>query len=269
MRRAVFIALACFMCSCRYQSVQEDGMIDKKRKEVSVSVDSLINLTSVQRMKEIEILYDPGFGSKKSYEGVRLNDVLTSLLRHYKFSADKTDVIFMCKDGYAPVRYAPELLQPASGYIVYKDLEAANGRNWPDSVYDRYHPFYLVWNVDSIKAGDLPWPYGLVQIRLVEKDSLLLNILSKKKANLKGYHLFRKHCFSCHAINHVGGQVGPEMNVPKNITEYWTDDNISHYIKEPKSFRYNARMPAMKHINDEDIRQIIAYLHFMKKYKAP
>nr|WP_262920198.1 cytochrome c [Niabella hibiscisoli] len=96
---------------------------------------------------------------------------------------------------------------------------------------------------------------------------MLFSGLSKNKASFAGYHLFRKHCFSCHSINKTGGQVGPEMNWPRNITEYWTDDNIRHYVKEPKSFRYNAHMPAMRQVNDLDIDAIIQYLHYMKKHK--
>ncbi|MCH5597320.1 c-type cytochrome [Niabella ginsengisoli] len=195
--------------------------------------------------------------------------MLIDLLHQYNLSADGTDVIFVCKDGYAPVRHASEMTKLSGGYIVYKDMEAKDGRNWPDSLYNSYSPFYLVWNVDLSKTKELPWPYGLVQIRLVERDSSLLNALSGKSTILKGYHLFRRHCLSCHSMNKIGGKVGPEMNVPKNITEYWTDDHIAHYIKAPKSFRYNAHMPAMKDISDEEIDQIVKYLHFMKKYKIP
>lgn len=34
---------------------------------------------------------------------------------------------------------------------------------------------------------------------------------------ISGFTLFRDHCMKCHAVNGIGGSMGPEFNFPKSI----------------------------------------------------
>ncbi len=268
MKLVILLAITCFMCACPVKK-QEDqfGEQGPVSRQYVINVDSLIGVANLKDMTEVSIAYDPNVPGTRKYRGVQLAPQLKRILEQQDLMGDHFDVVFVCKDGYAPVRSVAELLDKLNGYIVFKDLEASPAQSWTPAMEKVFSPFYLVWKTDSITAGKLPWPYGLTSIKLVERDSALFNDLSKNSTALKGYYLFRQHCFSCHAINKTGGQVGPEMNWPRNITEYWTDENIRLYIKEPKSFRYNAHMPAIKQVNDQDIVAVIQYLHYMKKHK--
>lgn len=269
MRLVILLVITCFMCSCIIKKRQEEASSQHRRipKQFVVSVDSLVKAAKPGETTDVVVAYDPNVPGRKRYLGVKLGRQLQRIFEQHRLAAEGFDVVMVCKDGYAPVRHAPELLAAPEGYIVFGDRDALPGQNWTLEMEKAFSPFYLVWGTDSIGAIELPWPYGLVTMKLIERDSSLIGNISKGAGVLKGYHLFRRHCLSCHSINKTGGQVGPEMNWPRNITEYWTDENIKHYIKDPKSFRYNAHMPAIKQIDDKGIDDIIRYLHYQKKYK--
>ncbi|MGE9312545.1 c-type cytochrome [Niabella sp. CJ426] len=268
MKLVILSAITCFMCAC---STKKQENNDTQRghipRQYVVDIDSLVRATKPGDRSEVLIAYDPNVPGGKKYKGIQLGVQLKRILEQLDLAAERFDVVLVCKDGYAPVRQATEMLGTKDGFIVFKDLAVTTGRNWTPAMEKAFSPFYLVWKTDSVKAHEFPWPYGLISMKLVERDSLLFNGISKNTAALTGYHLFRNHCFSCHAINKTGGQVGPELNWPRSITEYWTDENIKHYVKDPRSFRYNAHMPAMIQVSDRDINAIIQYLHYMKKYK--
>ena len=61
--------------------------------------------------------------------------------------------------------------------------------------------------------------------------------------------------------------MGPEMNIPKNITEYWTDENIMAFAKNPQSFRYRSAMAPITGVSEEDFKKILAYLKYIAKHK--
>jgi len=82
----------------------------------------------------------------------------------------------------------------------------------------------------------------------------------------QGYELFKAQCSRCHSINQEGGRVGPDLNVPQNITQYRPEAQIRAYIKDPLSFRY-GNMPAFSHLKDQEIDGLIAYLKVMSSQK--
>ncbi len=53
--------------------------------------------------------------------------------------------------------------------------------------------------------------------------------------------------------------MGPELNSPKNITEYWHKKDILAFIKDPKSYRHNSHMPSLN-LLDKEIDSIYDYL---------
>lgn len=61
--------------------------------------------------------------------------------------------------------------------------------------------------------------------------------------------------------------MGPEFNIPKNITEYRDEKLIISFAKAPTSYRYNSHMPAMTNLSDNDFANIILYLKYMKDRK--
>jgi hypothetical protein len=70
----------------------------------------------------------------------------------------------------------------------------------------------------------------------------------------------------CHAINQQGGRVGPELNVPQNVTEYRDEAFLRAWIKNPFTFRVSA-MPPSPQLSDADVTSLLRYLASMKGSK--
>jgi mono/diheme cytochrome c family protein len=86
-----------------------------------------------------------------------------------------------------------------------------------------------------------------------------------------GALLFRSHCLQCHTLNGVGNPVGPELNYPASVTEYFAATWLVKYIDRPSRVRYGSAMPGLPgdlHERDKAIQHIVAYLAYMAKNKA-
>jgi len=217
---------------------------------------------------EITVKYDHSLKREMRYRAIPFKPILDYMLRQNGMDIMHTEVIFNCKDGYAPVNSVVDIYEHGGGYLAFKDLSQDASHRWPGEIAATYTPFYLVW--DSIPFGDhtMAWPYGLTSIQLIETDSLeqkLFPVFDPQVVN--GYQLYQHNCGKCHALNRVGGQFGPEFNIPRNITEYWAREDIIAYAKDPASFRYNGKMPAIKHLKDEEFEHILDYLEYISQYK--
>ncbi|MGO4818602.1 c-type cytochrome [Flavobacterium sp. W22_SRS_FP1] len=82
-----------------------------------------------------------------------------------------------------------------------------------------------------------------------------------------GFALFDKNCISCHAINKIGGSMGPELNYPKSVTEYWDQEQLKKFIKNPASFRNGVKMPTIPNLTEKKIESIVYYLNYMANHK--
>jgi mono/diheme cytochrome c family protein len=88
-----------------------------------------------------------------------------------------------------------------------------------------------------------------------------------------GQTLYIAQCLPCHKLNGAGSSdVGPDLNLPMNATEYLTQDGLHALIRDPKSVRtwpeqrMNGLPPDL--LSDEEIDLIIAYLKHMAGRKA-
>jgi mono/diheme cytochrome c family protein len=119
-------------------------------------------------------------------------------------------------------------------------------------------PNYIVWkNGDDREEKKKPWPWALVALHKEEMDDTLIRPKNPKLN--AGYNLYKQHCIACHSINLVGGQVGFEMNIPKNITEYRTYEFFSSFVVAPESYRAQSKMPARK-LPESELKAIWEYL---------
>ena len=117
------------------------------------------------------------------------------------------------------------------------------------------------------------WPYQLA--KLVTQPSPLsrwpaLAVNPALPANdpiRAGQALFVIQCLPCHKLNGAGAaDVGPDLNLPQNPTEYLTPQGLHDLIRNPKAVRtWPAQtMPALAdYLSDSDIELIIAYLKHM------
>jgi len=130
-------------------------------------------------------------------------------------------------------------------------------------------PFYIVYTDVPAKDVTFKWPYNLVKISLSAASKELAVLFPKDDdTQVKGFELFKVNCLTCHSLNKVGGKMGPELNYPKSVTEYWQVDQIKQFVKAPTSFRNECKMPAVTHLTDKELDEIVNYLKYMAKHKV-
>ena len=114
------------------------------------------------------------------------------------------------------------------------------------------------------------FPFGVTQIKIVNKRSAFADATPEGGSDSvkRGFALFMETCVKCHSVNKVGGVMGPELNYPKSVVEYWKEGSLVGFIKNPSSYRNNSRMPSLSEVSDLDIGLIVAYLGYMSEHKV-
>jgi mono/diheme cytochrome c family protein len=214
---------------------------------------------------------DPVYKSAKAFDAFLLTDILA--MAHVKGQANFDEIVFTAKDGYSPNTLFDNLAKHKA-YLAYQEHgtkghfgKVAQGKTMVSPA-----PFYLVWEGGVSLEHEVPWPYQLVKIEVVELAKKYANAfpknLSTASSEYKGFMLFKAECIRCHSVNLQGGDVGPELNVPKNITEYWKDDVLKSFIQKPSGFRLKSKMPDFANLSAEAIGDIVSYLSYMKGHKS-
>jgi mono/diheme cytochrome c family protein len=136
-------------------------------------------------------------------------------------------------------------------------------------------PFYIVWtgaDVGSVRSEQ--WPYHVAS--LVSQLSpasrwpaLAVNsALPPTDPVRAGQALYFAQCLPCHKLNGGGASdLGPDLNLPQNPTEYLTPEGLHDLTRNPSAVRtWPAQaMPsfAADDLSDNDIGLIVAYLKHM------
>jgi mono/diheme cytochrome c family protein len=210
--------------------------------------------------------FDPYYVKTKRFRALPLGAVLEQGFGS-KSGLDKLEFVLRARDGYAVPMRGP-LVTEDGAYVAIEDLDVPG---WepigPRQVSPG--PFYLVWNKPEQRDLEShPRPWQLDKIEIARFDVVYPHTApGDAGADVdRGYALFRDHCIKCHAINREGGRVGPDLNVPRNITEYRPEDQVRAYIRNPAAFRY-GNMPAHPELTDADLDALVAYLRAMKDHK--
>lgn len=226
----------------------------------------------------ITVPRDPAYaGREMRYQALPA----AALFRESNVQEDEV-VQFRCRDGFVATIAKERIMQTGAGrstaYIAIEDPKS----KWPDlpvkSATGSAGPFYLVW-LDPELSGILQeeWPYQIAAFEIKGRlQNLYPRIFPKRHVDpqvARGFKLFQQTCFACHTMNREGpAQVGPDLNLPLNPTEYFQEAILPRYIRDPKSVRAweGSKMPGFgpETFSDDDIASIVAYLKEMAKEKV-
>jgi mono/diheme cytochrome c family protein len=244
--------------------------------ELTIEVGSQRTLTTEELLARpdattIEVPGDATYQRTMRYRAVPLR----GLLGVDRMPADQ-DLQVIATDGFV-TNLPAGLVFPGSseGSVPWLAIEPPD-RPWPPTSGGLdIGPFYLVW-VDAAASGVLreQWPYQVSALRAVPAHAdrwPQLAVSEEVPADSPvraGEKLFATQCMVCHLMNGAGdAKVGPDLNLPRNPTEYFQPWALRAYIRDPASIRDwpDMRMPGFGEdaMSDADLDAIIAYLGHM------
>ncbi|MGZ8095787.1 MAG: c-type cytochrome [Methylosarcina sp.] len=220
--------------------------------------------------KTVIVDHDPVYKASKEYQAYPLREILKHLPKPASFNVDDQMIVFTAVDGYK-VAMAYQDSMSEEGFIAFKDNAAPENKKWLEFKFGKQTmtpaPYYLVWPKKGLDEWRYPWPFQLVSISLQPAKSYFgaaAPSVADKKVN-NGFSLFSRYCIRCHSVNLSGGDVGPELNIPKNITEYFKEEEIAGFILNAPTYRAGTKMPVFEGlISNDNAQDIVSYLKQMK-----
>ncbi|HEY2772586.1 MAG TPA: cytochrome c [Candidatus Binatia bacterium] len=234
----------------------------------------------LSRATVMTITDDPAYaGASRSYSVVPAH----SLFDGMDVPGDAV-IDFQCLDGFAAALSRDRLLNDSpSRSIAYLAIEDP-AHPWPplkDDSGPSAGPFYLVWQSPQLSGiAREEWPFQLSGFAV--KGSLA-SVYPKIQPDpslaagdpaRRGLSVFARNCFACHKLNREGSSdIGPDLNVPMNPTEYLAEPALRRLVRNPQDLRAwsMSRMvgfsPAV--LGDADLDDLVAYLRHMAKHKQP
>lgn len=275
MKKYYLIGLSAIIIACgkgKNESHQNSSISSEKVTKIDSNTIDLVRLKAngvFKDTQQIEVKNDPVYHKNKKYNAVSLPKVFEQNPAIKKLNPLETKVVFECEDGYKPEMSLEKLLKVKS-FLAISDLDAPKESDWEQIIKDGHKmktaPFYVVYTNIDTQDGDYKWPYNLVKIHFLPLNQDKEKLFPKDKTVEIGYNLFKKHCQTCHSINQIGGTMGPELNIPKSVTEYWKEDYLIAFIQNPASFRKGIKMPTLG-IKANEAKEIVNYLKYMASKK--
>ena len=239
---------------------------------------STINLIDTQIISQLASLptrkvlvrNDKLYGGDHEYEGYEIKPFIAWLAQRTRVPLENAAILFIASDGYLS-RVSLRELPRRAGVLAFRESGGSREKPFRDSksttVPFNPGPYYLIW--EGKFDDKLPTPWGVTSVSLAADDIPTEHIPPFDTPQLKrGLEIWRTHCSKCHAINKIGGTMGPELNVPKNVTEYWQPERIRQLIENPAALRWGSKMPPYNWMPISDREAILAYLSAMKEKKV-
>jgi len=252
------------------------AFMDAAPAEVTLKVGakaySSTDLLKRADLERIVIKHDPVYSGRE----MRYQAIPVAVLLAETGLRDDEVVQVRCRDGFVASISKERMTQQGPGRsVAYLAIEDPKSK-WPDlplkGTFGSAGPFYLVWLRPEL-SGILQeeWPYQVVALEVKGKLKDLYPRLFPKLSDAavaRGLKLFQQTCFACHPLNREGpSQMGPDLNLPLNPTEYLKESILPRYIRDPRTIRSwtGSKMPGFgpEVLSDEDIANIVAYLREM------
>lgn len=222
---------------------------------------------------EVTIERDPVYEETRSYRGWPLESFLEATTDLNENARSDLELQFVATDGYrATVALAEAPLERA--VVAFEDLDAPDGRTWATFRHGKEEttpgPFYVVWRGADDLEGHLPWAFKVTSIRMASYREMYGEAYPADHPEARErFAIFKRQCIRCHGINLRGRAVGPELNVPRNVTEYWPDEHLRQFILQASSYHAGTKMPSFEgNLDDPQLDALIAYLEAMASEKV-
>jgi mono/diheme cytochrome c family protein len=228
-------------------------------------------------IETITVKHDPAYGARE----MRYQAIGAAALFAETNLRDDDVVQFRCLDGFVASISRDRIMHRGPGQsVAYIAIENPKSK-WPalplKTSSGSAGPFYLVWLKPELsEILQEEWPYQVVAFEVKGRlRDLYPRIFPNHQEDprvTRGLKLFQQTCFACHTINQQGpAQVGPDLKLPLNPTEYLKESVLPRYIRDPRTIRSweGSKMPGFgpETFSDEDIANIVAYLAQMAAEK--
>ncbi len=249
---------------------------ERKAEKGELASISLVEFEKSGKFSELKVVEasvdkDPAFKKAKRYRGYRLDDVLAMLPGYKDLDWSTHELRMIASDGYT-IPVPRSKLTADKGVLAFEDLSPPKGKKWHSFQQGKKTltpaPFYLVW--DGIPYGAThPWPYQLERISIVNLNEAYGDAYPKHAPDAaEGFAIYKARCITCHSVNLVVGKLGPEMNVPRNITTYRQREHLEGFIRNASAYRARTVMPAFGDLSQEEIDKVLHYLGVMKEARV-
>jgi cytochrome c2 len=269
----ILLSFALSICAFDRPTFANERPVQLSLKSRGVQNQSLTmsELTKISPPEKIKV-WSPIENKQHTYEGISANRVFDQVWGKSWRSGD--EILMTCLDGYQPSIPVARFLKHTSWIAFKRDDQSTFAVSAPKTgQVIPLGPFYLIWeniqDQEMKQEGENGWPYQLIafdQIKFTEKFPKIAPIPNANQSAKDGFLAFRKYCLKCHAINGEGGNMGPELHAPVNVTQYFKEKWLKAWIANPASVRNNSKMPPpfydlkdRKKI-DQTVDQIISYL---------
>lgn len=206
-------------------------------------------------------------GKERQYRGVPLPKMLD--LAYGTAWKSSEIVLFTCLDGYQP--FVPvSLVLSAKPTVVFQEDKPGAFTRFNAHGHDvNPGPFMLLWQASRAELDAQPlmtkaWQLASLELATFKKKFPFAAPPEKASAQAKaGFLQFQTYCIKCHKVNGSGGDVGPELAKPINVTTYFKEEYLRKFIEDPESVRKGAKMPKIfgqTSGDKEAIDAIISYL---------
>lgn len=260
----ILIAILCWWLAAPTLSRAEVGLRFEIPGEPAIE-HTISGLRGTLGEGRVELL-DPHYGKTKRYLGLELHRVLREAFGARLDSGEYSHLVFVALDGYTAIAEIPTSLQPG-GWITFADLDHPN---WEpiDRRQTNPGPLYLLWSgAEQLPKNGYPWPWQLAAIRLIrfrdQYPELYPDGVAEGTGVYRGFETFRARCLRCHALNRQGGQIGPDLNAPRNVLSYRSAEMVKELILRPSAYRY-TKMPDHADLGEAQLDELVEYLWFMR-----